>query len=200
MYQPVSSHPTTTVVILPKNRGLAATAAAAFDAYAPAGEAARTLARGEDIPLLASDLARRGRSVIAYTGCDLLAEWLAAGNRLDARLETVTIPWVDPRARYGKPTLCAITPRGYDFPPSGTVRAAYCARYPMLARSYLTTLATAQRSIEPIAISGTVESAIAYGMADVMIDIVLTGSTIDAMGLEVRDVLFRSDLAMLVTQ
>ena len=200
MYQPVSDRPGATAVILPKNRGLAATAAAAFGACAPDDDAQPTLARGEDIPLLASDLARRGRSVVAYTGCDLLEEWLAAGNRLNARLDVVTIPWNDPRARFGKPALCAIAPRGYRLPERGVLRAAYCARYPMLSQQYLATLVTARRSIEPLAISGTVENALTYGLADLMIDVVLTGSTIDAMGLEVLDVIFRSDLAMLATR
>ncbi|MDE2480742.1 MAG: hypothetical protein KGN02_00955 [bacterium] len=196
----MSDRPASAVVILPKNRGLAATAAAAYDARPGEADAQRTLARGEDIPLLASDLARRGRDVVAYTGSDLLEEWLAAGNRLDPRLGVVTIPWNDPRARFGKPALCAIAPRGYRLAERGVVRAAYCARYPTLAQQYLATLATSERSIEPIAISGTVENALAYGMAEVMIDIVLTGSTIDAMDLEVLEVIFRSDLAMLVTR
>ncbi len=200
MYQSVDDRPETTVAILPKNRGLATAAADAFGASSPCADTRRAFARGEDIPMLASELARRGRGVVAYTGCDLLEEWLAAGNRLDPRLDTVIIPWNDPAARFGKPALCAIAPRDYTLPERGIVRAAYCARYPTLAQQYLATLATAERSIEPIAIGGTVENALAYGMADLMIDIVLTGGTIDAMDLEIVEVIFRSDLAMLVTR
>jgi ATP phosphoribosyltransferase len=45
--------------------------------------------------------------------------------------------------------------------------------------------------------SGGTETLIGVGLADAVIDIVVTGSTIRSLGLEVREVIYTSDLALL---
>ena len=185
-----------TAVLIPKNRGLAAMADYALQLYAPASYE-RTFVRGEDVPLLANEVARSKRPVLAFTGEDLLEEWIAGGRRIDARIARRSIAWSDPAARYGKPALCVIGPRGVAIPTSGELRVAVCAKYENVARRYLRTLEPPGLRIEPDAIAGTVEAAILHNIAEFMIDIVVTGRTIDELGLEVRSIVMTSDLAVL---
>ena len=186
-----------TVVLLPKNRGLAAMADYALRLYRPAGAYERTFVRGEDVPLLASEVARSGRPLLALTGEDLLDEWIAGGRNLDGRIVRRSVPWNDPQARYGKPALCLIGPRGTPLPQSGELRVALCSKYENLARRFLRTLETPERTVTPVAIAGTVEAAILHDIADFMIDIVVSGKTIDELDLEVCEVIKKSDLAVL---
>ncbi|MGA7747917.1 MAG: hypothetical protein WBA06_01875 [Candidatus Aquilonibacter sp.] len=186
-----------TVLLIPKNRGLAAMAEYALRTCAPRGAYERTFVRGEDVPLIASEVARSGRPVLALTGEDLLEEWLASGRELDPRIVRRSVAWNDPRARYGKPALCLIGPAGTELPARGIVRVALCAKYENLARRYLSTLERPGLRIEPVAIAGTVEAAILHDIADFMIDVVVSGKTIDELGLEVRSVIMTSDLALL---
>jgi ATP phosphoribosyltransferase len=184
------------VVLVPKNRGLAAMAQRGLQLY---GDRAcePTYVRGEDIPLLANEVARNGRGVLAFTGEDLLEEWLAAGGRLDERITRTSIAWTDSNARYGKPALCLIGPRNVPLPQTGVLRVALCAKYGQLARRFLRTLERPGLTIEPILISGSVEAAILHDVADFMIDIVVSGTTIDALELDVRSIILKSDLAVL---
>jgi ATP phosphoribosyltransferase len=186
-----------TVVLLPKNRGLAAMAECALRNNPPSGAYEPTFVRGEDVPLLASEVARSGRPVLAFTGEDLLEEWLAQGRTLDARIARRSIPWNDSSARYGKPALCLIGPRGVPLPERGELRVALCAKYENLARRYLRTLERPGLRIEPVLIAGTVEAAILHNVAAFMIDIVVSGKTIDDLDLDVREVIMTSDLALL---
>jgi ATP phosphoribosyltransferase len=156
-----------------------------------------TFVRGEDVPFLANEVARSGRSVLAFTGEDLLDEWLASGGKLDERISRGRVPWSDDSARYGKPALCLIGPRGLDVPQSGTLRVAVCAKYEQLARRFLATMERPGLTIETVAISGSVEAAILHDVTDFMIDIVVSGKTIDELGLDVCTVILTSDLAVL---
>jgi ATP phosphoribosyltransferase len=186
-----------TVVLVPKNRGLAAMAAFALRLYAPEAPFERTPVRGEDVPLLASEVARSGRRLIAFTGEDLLEEWIAGGRSLDPRITRRSLAWNDPRARYGKPALCLIGKRGTEVPATGSLRVALCSKYENLARVYLRTLERPGRTIDPIVINGSVEAAILHNLADLMIDVVVTGMTIDELDLDVKAVVSTSDLAIL---
>jgi ATP phosphoribosyltransferase len=186
-----------TVVLLPKNRGLAAMAEYALRTNPPQGAYDPTFVRGEDVPFLASEVARSGRPVLAVTGEDLLEEWLAGGRALDVRLTRRSVAWNDPAARYGKPALCLIGPCGMPLPRQGELRVALCSKYENLARRFLRTLEQPGLRIEPILIAGTVEAALLHDIADFMIDIVVSGTTIDELGLDVREVIMTSDLAFL---
>jgi ATP phosphoribosyltransferase len=189
-----------TVVLLPKNRGLAVMAEYALRCNPPPGAYDPTFVRGEDVPLLANELARSGRPVLALTGEDLLEEWLAGGRTLDTRISRRSIAWKDPAARYGKPALCLIGPRGTALPEQGELRVALCSKYENLARRFLRTLERPGMRIEPVLIAGTVEAAILHNVATFMIDIVVSGTTIDELDLDVRDVIMTSDLALLETR
>jgi ATP phosphoribosyltransferase len=90
-----------------------------------------------------------------------------------------------------------IGPAATELPSRGVLRVALCAKYENLARRYLSTLERPGLRIEPVAIAGTVEAAILHDIADFMIDIVVSGETIDDLGLEVRSIIMTSDLALL---
>lgn len=188
---------TTTVVLLPKNRGLAAQAARAFQQRNP-GEVEEYSVRGEDVPLLANELAAAQRRVLAFTGEDLLEEWLRAGNALDPKLARQRELWSDPTAIYGAPALCLIGARslaiGED---SAAIRIAVCARYSRLAEPFLADLQKSGLNVECISIQGSLETVVLQGLADYIVDIVVTGRTIVQAGLRVVRVISVSDLAVL---
>jgi ATP phosphoribosyltransferase len=182
------------VVLVPTNRGLAAQAKRALTALGCAGGDHRFV-RGEDVPYIASRIASGGRSVLGVTGEDLMAEWLAAGNQLDRGLRRSVFPWSDPRAAYGKPALCLIGPPRSEV---GLVsRVAVCTKYWHLADSFLRSLEAPVRRIERIPIAGALETVCLTGLADFIIDIVVTGETMRRAGLVVYEVIRTSDLALL---
>lgn len=186
-----------TVVLVPKNRGLAEQVQRAF---AKLGEehATRDVVRGEDVAYLANEIARSGRSVLAFSGDDLVNEWLAAGNSLDSRIRRGRIMWSDPAALYGAPALCLIGSKAGPFPERGaTTRIAVCGRYLNLARQFLDQWKGVTFGYELVPVAGAVETIVLKGVADVMIDVVVTGRTIAAAGLRVLRVISTSDLAVL---
>lgn len=190
---------TTSVLLLPKNRGLAAQVERAMKSRTPKdGEIAYAM-RGEDIPYLSTQLAGESRNVTAYTGGDLLEDWLAAGNALDPRLQRTRIPWSDPNATYGKPALCLIGPPNAEIG-TGSVRVAVCARYQNLAKRYLHEFENEKTSIEIALVHGSLEAVLCERISDFIVDIVVTGKTIREAGLSVRRLFFTSDLMLLETR
>ena len=187
---------TATTILVPKNRGLLAQATHALDLRGVSKEH-RALVRGEDVGQLASDAARCGRDIVAITGDDLLDNWLAAGNTLDARLGRERVAWNDPSAMFGKPALCLIAAPQTQLD-GGRVRIAVCARYAALAEPMLRALESTTTVVRSY-VQGALEVVLAAGMADAIVDIVLTGKSIASYGLVVREVLYRSDLAVLVS-
>jgi ATP phosphoribosyltransferase len=198
MNQPVLDDDTTllpTIVLAPKNRGLYAQALRALDTFGADTRESASMVRGEDIPMIATALAQSGRNVLGLTGEDLLEEWIARGNRLDPRIQRRKIPWDDPSALYGKPALCFI---GKESPArNGRMRVAVASRYRELAGRYLRTLEARGATVERIPVSGALETVYAQGIADFIVDIVVTGATMRQYGLNVLDVVFTSDLAVL---
>lgn len=188
---------TSAVILVPKNRGLAAQASLALEDRGRM-DGARAYVRGEDVGALANEAARNGRRVFALTGDDLLDEWLAAGNRLDERLSRGQIAWSDPEAVYGAPALCAIaaSPAALE---RGSLRVAVCARYARLAEPYVASLEARGIEVRRSFVQGALETVVAAQLADCAIDIVVTGRSIRAAGLCVVDIISRSNLAVLET-
>jgi ATP phosphoribosyltransferase len=185
-----------TIVLAPKNRGLRARAMAALGGLAgEIDESAASFVRGEDVPMIANALARGGRRFVALTGEDLLEEWLAQGNTLSPSIRRSSVPWNDPDAIYGKPALCFV---GKNVPPpNARLRVAIAARYKSLAEGYLQSLEVRGSAVERIVVNGALEAVYAQGIADCIVDIVVTGATMREYGLRVLDVIFTSDLALL---
>ncbi|HEY2476975.1 MAG TPA: hypothetical protein VGI19_19500 [Candidatus Cybelea sp.] len=187
----------TTTVLVPKNRGLAEQVRRALVHFSDepfAGDAVR----GEDVAYIANEIARSGRGVLAFSGDDLVDEWLAAGNKLDPRIRRERIMWSDPGALYGAPALCLIGSAEESFFGGAAIRRiAVCSRYRNLARRFLAQWANASFAYEIVEISGAVETVLLKGVADFMIDVVVTGRTIAQAGLRVHRVISTSDLAVL---
>jgi ATP phosphoribosyltransferase len=184
------------IVLVPKNSGLSAQVARATAGLSTHGTIERHAVRGEDVPFLSSAIAQSGRGVIAYTGEDLVDEWLAAGNTLSPRLRRSSIAWLDPQAQFGKPALCLIGAPNATLSGNSPVRIAVCARYWNLASAYVRSIEGAQ-TIECIPIQGALETVCLQGLADFIIDIVVTGRTAAAAGLVVHELISTSDLAVL---
>jgi ATP phosphoribosyltransferase len=172
-------------------------AAPLVDALCAAGWEQRSV-RGEDVPQIANDLARRGRPVVGITGDDLLEEWLAGGNALDPRLTREARPWSDEAAIYGAPALCLIGAESAALPRER--RIAICNKYRNLAERYVRSLETDGATYERVYISGALENVQLLGLADFIIDVVVTGATVRSAGLAVRDVISRSAVAVLETR
>ena len=151
--------------------------------------------RGEDVPYIASTLAARGASVVGITGEDLLDEWLQAGNALDPRLALRSVAWADPAARYGAPALCLISKPGESL--GDDIRIACCSKYRAAAGRYIAALQAGGRTVTPLWVSGSVETLCLSGLAEFLIDVVVTGATLERSGLVVRDVIRTSGIAVL---
>jgi ATP phosphoribosyltransferase len=193
---PAAGPPTPPVVLVAKNRGLAQQVARAAELVPTLGDPSRHAVRGEDVPYLSNAFARSGRGVVALTGDDLVDEWLAAGNVLDERLRRRRIPWADPAARYGKPALCLIGAPAASMT-SGAVRVAVCSRYWNLGMQFFANLGN--DAVEFVPIQGALETVCLEGLADFIVDVVVTGETAARAGLVVHEVISLSDVAILET-
>jgi hypothetical protein len=181
-------------VITAKNSGLINQVERALETLGLAA-CERKAVRGEDVAAVANDLARRGRRVVGLTGDDLLDEWLAGGNQLVAGLRRGRRAWDDPRAMFGSPALCLIGwPTGAL---EGKKRIAVCNKYRNLAERYIAGLEARGCEIERVYLSGALENVQLLGLADFIIDIVVTGTTATQAGLVVREVISKSQLALL---
>jgi ATP phosphoribosyltransferase len=184
------------VVLVAKNRGLSHQVARAAAVVPALGAATRYAVRGEDVPYLSNAFARSGRGVVAVTGDDLVDEWLAAGNKLDPSIRRRRIPWADPAARYGKPALCLIGAPAAR-PAGEAVRVAICTRYWNLAMRFFAR--SANEATEFVPIQGALETVCLEGLADFIVDVVVTGETAARAGLVVHEVISLSDVAILET-
>jgi ATP phosphoribosyltransferase len=185
-------------VIVAKNRGLSDQVGRVLGTRSIPVDAEYVRVRGEDVPMLADELGRAGRQVLAITGDDLVDEWLAAGNALNERVSRDRVAWSDPLALYGAPALCLIERAGAASEPrAGIRRVAVCARYRSLAERFMRSMRYYDLELESILVTGEVETMVATGVADFAIDIVLTGKTLERMGLCVKRVISTSDVAVL---
>lgn len=186
-------------ILVPKNGGLIAQAARTLAQLSLPDDTLQCNLRGEDIPYVASELARAGRAVTALTGEDLLEDWLAAGNMLDAALATRIVPWASDDAMFGKPALCLIGDADSDLEQLAQSRIAVCARYRNLAARWLAGRGLSSEPLRTATIQGALEELLTHGLADFIIDVVLTGRTVRENSLKIQAILCTSDLAVLET-
>jgi len=74
------------------------------------------------------------------------------------------------------------------------------SKYKNIAERYLAKLSGKGFSFDVIYINGCVESSITEGIADLVIDIVYTGSSIERAGLKVYEKIFQSDFLIIGDQ
>jgi ATP phosphoribosyltransferase len=195
---PLSISTSVPIALIAKNRGLTGQLPSICERLVPAGSA-QVPVRGEDVPTLANAVAKSGRFVVAFTGDDLLDEWLLAGNALHPRLLRRRVAWRDSEAIYGAPALCLIGKSFTLLSEPRTLRIAVCDRYRRLTESHLNALRSAGTQLEVVPIAGAVEACIASDVTDLIVDIVVTGRTVADAGLQVLRVISTSDVAVLET-
>lgn len=91
--------------------------------------------------------------------------------------------------------LMTATRQGVELPASGRLRVA--TKYVNVARRYF---ASQGRQIDPIKLYGAMELAPIVGMSDVIVDVVDTGNTLKANGLEARDLIAHSSARLVVSR
>lgn len=184
-------------IVAPKNSGLDEYRRKALALLCNADPSSVIEVRGEDVPLWVSQLSAKGRRVVGLTGEDLFREYcLRARTRKFRVLKRIT--WSDEAALFSKPCLCLLGPKEKslnDLPSNATV--CISSKYKQIAKRYLNLLEYKGFSFLKLYVGGSVESSCAQGIADLAIDIVYTGSSMEKYGLRVFDKIFESDFLII---
>ena len=125
----------------------------------------------------------RGGAHLGIAGKDVLLEY---GS--DMLCEPVDL-------RLSKCRLMTATQKGVELPATGRIRVA--TKYVNVARQYY---ASQGRQIDPIKLYGAMELAPIVGLSDVIVDVVDTGNTLKANGLEARDLIAYSSARLVVSR
>jgi ATP phosphoribosyltransferase len=125
----------------------------------------------------------RGGAHLGIAGKDTLLEY---GS--DMLCEPVDL-------RLSKCRLMIATQKGVELPATGRIRVA--TKYVNVARQYF---ASRGRHIDPIKLYGAMELAPIVGLSDVIVDVVDTGNTLKANGLEARDLIAYSSARLVVSR
>ena len=125
----------------------------------------------------------RGGAHLGIAGKDTLLEY---GS--DMLCEPVDL-------RLSKCRLMTATQKGVELPATGRIRVA--TKYVNVARQYY---AAQGRQIDPIKLYGAMELAPIVGLSDVIVDVVDTGNTLKANGLEARDLIAYSSARLVVSR
>ena len=125
----------------------------------------------------------RGAAHLGIAGKDTLLEY---GS--DMLCEPVDL-------RLSKCRLMTATQKGVELPATGRIRVA--TKYVNVARQYY---ASRGRQIDPIKLYGAMELAPIVGLSDVIVDVVDTGNTLKANGLEARDLIAYSSARLVVSR
>ncbi len=135
--------------------------------------------RATDVP----PYVERGGAHLGIAGKDTLLEY---GS--DMLCEPVDL-------QLSKCRLMTATKRGVELPATGRIRVA--TKYVNVARQYF---ASQGRQIDPIKLYGAMELAPIVGLADVIVDVVDTGNTLKANGLESGDLIAHSSARLVVSR
>jgi len=184
-------------IVAPKNSGLRVAKDAAITKLGGLAGAKVLEVRGEDVPFWVEQFLSKGKNAVGFTGQDLYEEYtLSAG--VAGKVDILKVfEWNDPDAMFKKPALCLIGPSGKalsDMPK--TLNVWIAAKYKNMADRYLAEYEAQGYTFNKVYINGCVETSCSEGMADIIIDIVYTGSSLKKFGLRVYDRIFESDFLM----
>tara|TARA_Y100000310_G_C20501404_1_gene724181 strand:- start:56 stop:658 length:603 start_codon:yes stop_codon:yes gene_type:complete len=184
-------------IVVPKNKGLQVYREKALSSLQGVDPSRIIEVRGEDVPFWVEELQGRGKKVVGLTGEDLFNEYL-----LDKRKNSVTIidkiSWEDPKAKFGKPALCLLGPQDNSFENMPkTLTVCISSKYKKLGRKYLNFLEQQGYTFKKIYVMGCVEVSCKEGIADLVIDIVYTGNSLEKFGLSVYDIISQSNFVIL---
>ncbi len=135
--------------------------------------------RATDVP----PYIERGGAHLGFAGKDTLLEYNSA-----QLCEPVDLG-------LSKCRLMTATRAGVELPSSGRLKVA--TKYVNVARRYF---ASQGRQIDPIKLYGAMELAPVVGMSDVIVDVVDTGNTLKANGLEARELIAHSSARLVVSR
>lgn len=153
--------------------------------------------RGEDVAFWVEELLKSGKSAIGLTGQDLFREYILKNYRTSLGISRI-ISWEDPNAMFGKPVLCLLGPKEKTLETIGKKqRICISSKYKTIAKKYLNLLETKGYSFEKFYLNGSSEESFSSGLADLVIDIVYTGSSMEKLGLSVYEKIFSSDFVII---
>lgn len=143
--------------------------------------------------------AKKGKPAIGLTGEDLFKEYEISGGYSTAVKVLQTIPWDDDTAMFGKPALCLIGPKNTELEdiPKHEVSIWIAAKYKGIADEYLASLEEKGYTFSKNYVNGCVETSCSEGIADLIIDIVFTGASLERFGLKIYDPIIKSDFLIL---
>ncbi len=156
--------------------------------------------RGEDVPSWMQQFQRKGKKAIGLTGEDLFREFCLEERELSRNIIVLKrINWWDEKALFKKPTLCLIGPKKKTLENLGkNLIVCISSKYKRIAKKYLNFLEAREGFIfKKIYVNGSTEQSCSEGIAELVIDIVYTGSSIQKFGLKVYDKVMRSDFLIL---
>ena len=181
------------ILLVPKNSGLMGYREKAIASFKEGKGAKLIDARGEDIPFLVKQFHEKNKKAFGLTGEDLYKEYCLENRETGLKI-VKRIEWDDESAMFRKPALCLIGPQGKSLetlPRNMTV--SINAKYRKLAKKYLNFLERRGFAFKKIYMNGCVEASCSEGVADMIIDIVYTGSSLRKYGLVVLDRIMLSD-------
>ena len=186
-------------IVVPRNSGLKEyNDKALADLNAKSSKVIRV--RGEDVPLWVSRFIDKGFDAIGLTGEDLFIEYQKRFRDTELEIKK-RIEWKDEKALYGKPALCLIRKQvGSDgdkdrLSKKKALTIFISSKYKAIADEYLKTLEK-DSIIEKVYINGCVEPSCSEGIADYIVDIVKTGSSLKRYGLEIVEKIMQSDFVI----
>ncbi len=154
--------------------------------------------RGEDVPDWLERYKKKGMRAIGLTGEDLYEEYYQRRGCASELNVLQVIEWDDPKAMFGKPALCLMGPKGKSMPdPNQRLEIWIASKYRNISLTYLAELERKKYLFNRVYVNGSVETGYTEGMADLVIDIVYTGSSLEKCGLEVLDVIMRSNFLVI---
>jgi len=153
--------------------------------------------RGEDVAFFVDKLAKQNKKVMGITGEDLFREWQLK-NPSDSLDIIRRYEWRDKEAMFGKPVLSLLGPKGKKLEDlSKNLKIAISDKYTEISKHYLDLLEKEGYKFEKVYLSGSVELAFLYGIADIIIDIVYTGKSAEEVGLKCYNILFEADVVVI---
>ncbi|MDO8633824.1 MAG: histidinol-phosphate transaminase, partial [archaeon] len=184
-------------ILAPKNSGLEKYSKTAFSLLKNADPKKTVKARGEDIPFLLKQYFEKGKKAVGITGEDLYSEFCLkeAGGKVGI-LEKVE--WKDPKAFFGKPVLCLLGPKNKKLEELPKNLVVYISsKYKKIAENYLLGFERKGFEVKKVFVNGCVEASFSEGLADLAIDIVYSGRSMEENGLCVYGKIFESNLVIL---
>jgi len=152
--------------------------------------------RGEDVPQIIDS--NEKNNLIGITGEDLYREYVL--ENYNSKLKILKrVFWQDKEALFGKPVLCLLgkKEKGLEEIKKKTIKVGINNKYKKIAKKYLNNLELEGYNFEKTYFSGSTEEIFQLGLIDLIIDIVLSGSSAEKAGLEVYDKIFESDIVII---